>query len=163
MALHLSPLNELDLEAINREFPNARKLSGGLFVSHSGRDFQRILGEVDPALKRFQPAVFLHNRGSGGSSRYKRLVQAALYYCPYFLVVISENSVQHDWVTAEVDWAFKHGRAIMLCLFDNSKTTRVHPELRREHPTADFRRSTERGRRDLTKMFDAAVSKPNLL
>jgi hypothetical protein len=48
MALHLSPWNELDLEAIDREFPNARKLSGGLFVSHSGRDFQRILREVDP-------------------------------------------------------------------------------------------------------------------
>ena len=80
---------EFSLERADAEFPNARRfLERGLFVSHSGRDTNRIRGQLlAPVIHPLVPGdrAFFHNRGSGGSERYKRLVQAAFHWCDKFL------------------------------------------------------------------------------
>lgn len=87
---------------IDRRYPNARRLQGGLFISHAGKDYERISQDlVMPFIHdRFAPRYFFHNRGSGGAEHYVELVRAALEYCDKFLVVVSRNSVEHPWVTA---------------------------------------------------------------
>jgi hypothetical protein len=154
----LVPRDEFDLNEIERRFPNARRnLQGGLFISHSGRDFDRILNDmISPVIyERFGPRYFLHNKESGGAEAYVQLVQAALYYCPYFIVVVSTNSVGHEWVHAEVDWALQHRAILGQCLFDDSDISRVHPALEYVRSVADFRSSKDKGRNDLIELFDA--------
>lgn len=115
-----------------KRFPNAKRhLEKGLFVSHAGRDLERIRQDLVPAIyERFAPErFFLHSRGSGGADAYVQLVQAALHYCDKFMVVVSQHSVDHVWVASEVGWAFRRKRPIVSCLFDDSDPRKINPAL----------------------------------
>jgi hypothetical protein len=116
---------EFSPERADEEFPNARRiLEGGLFISHSGTDTKRIRNQLlGPVINQLVSGdrAFFHNRGSGGSAGYKRLVQAALHWCDKFLVVVSDAAVGNEWVIAEVDWAASHARPIVAVCFDGRR------------------------------------------
>lgn len=113
---------EFNPKRAETEFPNARRLTlGGLFVSHAGVDAATIRERIIlPVVFDRLPAAgyFMHNRGSGGAHRYKRLVQAALHWCDKFMVAISRHAVQNQWVLAEVEWALEHRRPILVAHLD---------------------------------------------
>lgn len=104
------------------KFPNARRfLLGGIFVSHAGADTAQIREQIihPVVFQRFIPnGYFMHSRVSGGAEHYKQLVQAALYWCDKFIVVVSRHAVQNEWVRAEVEWALTHMRPIFVCRLD---------------------------------------------
>ena len=121
---------------IESRFPNQHKRlwSGGLFISHSWRDYERVLNDIfDPVVAHKFPmfdACFLHNAKSGGAESYIQFVLAALHYCNKFMVIVSHNSVDNEWVAAELDWAVRHRRPIIQCLLDDSDPQRLHPVLK---------------------------------
>jgi len=122
------------LDAIEADFPNAKRLlENGLFVSHSGKDSQRIRDEILPIVERSfaLERYFFHNRQSGGAESYKQLVWAALHYCDKFFVAVSRNSIQNEWVLAEVEWAIEQKRPIVCCLLDHESAAKMHPMLRK--------------------------------
>src|SRR5689334_21890458 len=110
-------------EVIERVYPNARRvLKGGVFVSHSGLDYLRVREQIvfPVVAPRFGNALFLHNRGTGAAESYRDIIQAALCYCDYFLLTVSQNSVINAWVRAEVWWATSRRRPIVACLLDET-------------------------------------------
>jgi len=113
---------EFSPEKANQLFPHARRLSlGGLFISHTGSDTQRILKEViDPVVFERFPAdgYFLHNAKSGGADSYRSLVQAAIHWCDKFMLILSRQSLESEWVHAEVEWAIAHSRPIIVLKMD---------------------------------------------
>ena len=120
-----------DFGEIDQKFPNAkRQLENKIFISHSGKDYKRIIGEIRPLLPdRFRDGGFCHNRRSGGAGDYKLLIRFALRLCTRFMVVVSQNSIQNPWVKAEVNWAMGHYSAIISCRFDDADPTRIDPRL----------------------------------
>jgi hypothetical protein len=151
--------DNFDPDAFDKEYPNARRfLTGSLFICHAGADSRRILDDVvyPVVYDRFADGYFLHNRVSGGSRAYKVGVRAALHWCDKFMVVISQNSVGHEWVGAEVDWALRNGRSVIRCLLDDSDPRAVDARLRdpSDRLTVDFRLDKERGRCQLQEMLD---------
>ncbi|SRR5260370_24994586 len=148
--------------AVEAAFPNARRLlENGLFVSHSGLDSQRIRDEILPIVDRwivFQ-RYFFHNRRSGGAGHYKQLVRAALHYCDKFLVAVSRNSVENEWVSAEVEWAIGQKRPIISCLQDDANAAKMHPMLQKQFRhttgickiyTVEFRSGSKREEKSLS-------------
>jgi hypothetical protein len=85
---------EFSPETANLLYPNARRLTlGGLFISHSGADNDRIQKEIiGPVVYERFPGdgYFLHSAASGGADSYRELVQAALHWCDKFMLVISK-------------------------------------------------------------------------
>ena len=111
-----------DAETTFARCPNARRtLDGGVFVSHAGRDLERVRSEVEPVLSErdHMARYFLHDRRSGAPDSYVELVHAALVLCPIFLLAASYNSVKHRWVIAEVTWAVRNRRPIIVCILDD--------------------------------------------
>jgi hypothetical protein len=153
-----------DADEINQEYPNARRvLAGGIFISHSGKDFQRILSDViGPIYDRFGDGYFLANAGFGGSEKYRTLVRAALHWCDKFIVAVSRHSMGHAWVHAEVDWAIRNDRApLLICLLDASEPGQVHEKLVPESGggsvpliVIDFRSEMVRAREQLADTLD---------
>jgi hypothetical protein len=156
-------------DQILRRYPHARRfLDGSLFISHAGVDYRRIYDYVvSPVVSdRFYDGYFLHNRDSSGSGAYKQLVRAALHWCDKFMIVISRNSIDHEWVRAEVDWAVRNDRSIIRCLFDDSDPAQLHPALVsqswRAQPTldlltVDFRGELESARHHLAEILDTLL------
>lgn len=157
---------EFNPQVVEKRFPNVRRhLEKGLFVSHAGWDLQRIRQDLVPVIyERFAPErFFLHSRGSGGAEAYVQLVQAALYYCDKFMVVVSRHSVDHEWVAAEVAWVVRRARPIVSCLFDDSDPSRINPALvsSRKGPhgkvkvyTVDFRLDVQQAQAILAGILD---------
>jgi hypothetical protein len=90
---------DFKLEAIAADFPNAKRLlENGLFLSHSGKDSQRIRDQILPIVDRWFAVerYFFHNRQSGASESYKQLVRAALCYCDKFFVAVSRKSIENE-------------------------------------------------------------------
>jgi TIR domain len=120
---HLRPreflaLTQFSLENMKVTHPNADKLLGGLFVSHSGADKDKIYDEIirPVVYERFAPnSYFFYNCAQGApvAKAYVLAVQAALQLCDKFMIVISENSIANEWVQAEVEWALEHSRPIL--------------------------------------------------
>jgi hypothetical protein len=120
---------EFSPEEAHRRFPNARRhLWQGIFISHAGRDFHRIMREiVHPVVTRLirGEGYFVHSRLSGEAEGYRQLVQAALHWCDKFMVVISEHSIANEWVVAEVEWAIKRKRPIVAVRLDAHEWTEI--------------------------------------
>jgi TIR domain len=115
---------EFSSERANLLYPNARRLTlGGLFISHSGADNDRIQKDIiDPVVHERLPGdgYFLHSARSGGADSYRGLVQAALHWCDKFMLVISKRSLENEWVHAEVEWALVHSRPIVAVRIDET-------------------------------------------
>jgi hypothetical protein len=162
--LTLRFLNQAEMVALEREYPNARGgLDGGLFISHSGRDLARIRRDVLPVVDElYDTRVFLHSQGSGGSDAYKSLVELALHFCPQFLLVISQHAAGSAWVAAEVEWALARHRAIACCRFDDTPSTLIHPGLRGEGPVAALQLDVSEGQRMLRNQLAAGMRRWDL-
>jgi TIR domain len=114
--------DEFSPERADELFPNAREIMlGGLFISHSGADSQRIWDRIIlPVVFERLPAdgYFMHSGLSGGADSYRFLVQAALHWCDKFMVIISSRSICSSWVLAEVEWALDNSRPIIVVRLD---------------------------------------------
>jgi TIR domain len=161
-------LEEFDANEIDREYPNARKFTtGSIFISHDGADFH-LIGEqiVDPVVfDRFADGYFLHNRRSGGSENYRRLVRAALHWCDKFMVAVSRGAALNEWVNAEVEWAIRNNRLIIVCRLDDSPLESVHPALslrgdgRPNVRLVDFRDNISEAQANLAKLLDELLAR----
>ena len=176
MTTSVDPTEFLRSEALNPSdiedrYPNARrKLRGGLFISHSGRDYDLIKRDVvHPVVSdRFGDAYFLHNRGSGAAEEYRELVRTALHYIDKFLVVVSEASICNRWVRAEVTIAAELRRPIIQCLVDGANPSELHPvfgrrpwytRIRSRVLIVDFRDGVQNGQFVLAKSLDQILKR----
>jgi hypothetical protein len=66
---------------------------------------------------------------SGGADAYKHLVLLALSKCAFGILVVSVNSVKHQWVAAEVDWLIEHHRPLAICLLDSTSPHEIDSRL----------------------------------
>jgi hypothetical protein len=140
-------------------------MEGGLFISHSAVDSDRIRSVITPVTNpRFLPdAAFLHNRLTGGSELYRLLVQAALHWSASFLVVLSRASLANEWVHAEVEWALERARPVLVARFDETDWATFCEQLqlpeglpsRRPSGVVDFRHDEHRAAEDLAAALDA--------
>jgi hypothetical protein len=152
---------EFSPEEAHRRFPNARRLLWqGIFISHSGRDFHRIMrGIVHPVVGGLirGEGYFVHSRLSGGAEGYRQLVQAALHWCDKFMVVISEHSIVNEWVVAEVEWAIRRNRPMVAVRLDAHEWTEIvqrlglTPEAIPVVPVFDFSRDDAIAKRALRR------------
>jgi hypothetical protein len=119
-----------DPEQVDRE-SNVRKFcTNGLFVSHSGLDYQIILERlIRPSKIRalFEPdGIFIHSSKSGGAIGYVELVFAALNCCDKFLVCASANSAVNSFVYDEIDWILRTRSSIIVCSLDGTEPSALH-------------------------------------
>ena len=134
-------------------------LAGGLFVSHAGQDYQYIRREIFfPVIRPlFNNKCFQENSRTMGASHYRMYVQAMLHICDKFMVVVSQYSLDHEWVAAEVEWALDHQRPVVQCLLDNSDSAKIHSSLKRGNDKeifiADFRINIQEGQQALERIL----------
>lgn len=154
--------NDFDSNEACSRYPNAKIFfTGSIFICHAGIDSHKINDDINlPVIyDRFADGCFFHNRGTGGSKHYKELVRVALRLCDKFLLVVSKNSVNHEWVKAEVAWAVDNNRSIIMCLFDDSAPTQIHfklsvAQLNNRLYTVDFSNNIKHAQTELSIILD---------
>ena len=156
-------------EQAEKRFRNARShIENGLFISHSGLDYHRILDQiVHPVMYQLIESdwYFIHSRVSGGAAGYRQLVQAALNWCDKFMVVISERSIGNEWVLAEVEWAIEKARPILAVRLDEhgwpdiTSRLNVRPEGLPVVPIFDFSSDIPRAQNELTNSLKELLVK----
>lgn len=158
-------------EKFDKYYPNFRRtIEDGIFICHAGEDtswIQEML--ISPVVYERFPAdgYFLHNAKSGGSKDYKWTVQAALNYCSTFLVVVTQQSIHHKWVKAEVTWAVEQLMPIIVCNADGSPASGIHETLKKSRCWGrirskwwiDFSVDGQGAQRELARILDGRVQK----
>ena len=147
-----------DANEMDRKYPGARQ-----FLTGSIQDL--IIRPV--IFDRFADGYFLYNR-FGGGRLYRRVVGAALHWCDKFMVVVSRHAISHEWVQAEVDWAIKNARIMIICRLDDSLPEQVHSALSLEASCGrvspemhfiDFRRNTRKAQKQLSHLLDDILAR----
>jgi Leucine-rich repeat (LRR) protein len=89
-----------------------------VFLSHSSKDSNFVSTELVPLLESNGVSTWYSIVDIRSAEEWERSIREGLESCDWFLVVVSLNSVQSEWVRAEVDWALEHrkGRVIPVLL-----------------------------------------------
>lgn len=93
-------------------------MTHSVFVSHSSRDRHFVQHYLLPVLKQNGVSPWHSEEDIQTADEWERKVVKALKDNDWFLVVMSPNSIESDWVRAEVHWAVeeRRGRVIPVLL-----------------------------------------------
>jgi hypothetical protein len=127
------------------------------FISHCGADSGVVSEKIVPHLysRKGPNGYFLHSSKSGGAESYKHIVQVALYFCRYAIVVASERSRNHPSVSAEVDWLVDHNRPIAIYRLDGTPISEISPFLRSRFGAKRFPQFSRQNVTGLLRWVDA--------
>lgn len=76
-----------------------------IFVSHASKDKTFVDGTLVPLLEELDVKPWCANRKIMPARQWESEIRTHLNGCDWFLVVISADSLESDWVKAEVHWA----------------------------------------------------------
>ena len=102
-----------------------------VFVSHSSLDRDFVEREIITLLRRNGIETWYSRDSIQTAAEWERHIRQGLRTCDWFLVALSPNSVESDWVKSEVDWALveRRGRVIPVML-ETCDPTDLHLKLR---------------------------------
>lgn len=85
-----------------------------VFISHSNRDATFVLSHIKPALDQAGVNVWFSATDIRVAADWERQIRRALSQADWFVVVLSPDAAQSDWVQSETHWALEHlsGRII---------------------------------------------------
>ena len=114
-----------------------------VFVSHSSSDYELVEALIIKPLQAQGVEVWYSRDSIHAAEEWEKRIRQALLGSEWFLVALSANSVQSEWVRAEVDWAFEHrqGRLVPVLIGDCEREecnlrlrTLQHIDLRHDNP-----------------------------
>ncbi len=88
----------------------------GIFVSHSSKNRDFVVGAILPMLKAEGWNPWYSDERITAADQWRREIKDGLERCPWFLVVLSPEAVASEWVEVEVDWAMEHRRGRIIPL-----------------------------------------------
>ena len=80
----------------------------GAFISHATIDRDFVKEELGPALEAVGIRPWVAEHDIRTAEDWQRSIPHALKNNDWFIVVLTRNSVNSDWVRAETNWAFSH-------------------------------------------------------
>jgi hypothetical protein len=133
-----------------------------VFLSHSNRD-QRFVTRLADMIRLHGVAVWYSRIDILGGQQWHDEIGDALRRCDWFLLILSQESVQSMWVQRELHFALQQERfadrilPLMYELCDFERLSWVLPSLQQ----VDFRKGFESGCRDLLRIWDLAYEPPD--
>lgn len=91
-----------------------------VFLSHSSKDQRFVEQKLIPFLQSHGVKAWYSTVNIRAADNWERSIREALLSCDFFLVVLSPNSVNSEWVRAEVHWAMENrkGRVVPVLVAD---------------------------------------------
>lgn len=139
-------ISDLDNWQTQRTSENSFESVGQVFISHSSKDREFVEREIVEFLEGQGIRTWYSKVSIQSASEWERTLLNGLETSEWVLVVISENSIQSDWVKDEVHWAIdeRPGKLIPVVI-DTSDPRQLHIRLTRlqvvefSSPSADSR------------------------
>lgn len=125
-----------------------------LFISHSSQDRDFVETRLRPLLHRHGLDTWYSKEDIRSAARWEKCILEGLKACDWFLVVVSENSINSPWVQTEVDWALEHreGRVVPVVI-QRCDPTELHLKLR-QIQRVDFHKDGESAVRRLLEIWN---------
>ena len=133
-----------------------------VFVSHASRDRDFVERDVIPFFQKLGLTTWYSRDDIQVRDEWERKLLRGLEACDFFLLVMSPNSAESEWVQTEVHWAVANrwGRVILVMHQDCEPQAFNLKLIKLEY--ADFREDVERARQRLAGAFGHAWPlKPN--
>ncbi len=89
-----------------------------VFISHSSKDHKVVKEQIIDFLENHNISTWHYINESQVADDFDKKIRTGLQNCEWFLVAISQNAIDSDWVKAEVDWATENrkGKIIPILL-----------------------------------------------
>jgi len=89
-----------------------------IFISHSSKDLPFIVDRLKPLFARLGYVTWCSGTDVRMAADWEQQIREALHAADWFVVLLSPNAVQSEWVQAEIHWALenKRGRVIPLMI-----------------------------------------------
>jgi hypothetical protein len=81
-----------------------------VFISHSSRDAGFVLARIKPVFDQAGILAWCSAMDVRAAADWERQIRTALSQADWFLVVLSPDAQQSDWVKSETHWALEHMR-----------------------------------------------------
>jgi hypothetical protein len=124
-----------------------------VFISHASSDRSAVERTVLPLFRAHGIRYWYSSEDIPSASDWEKVIRQALTDCDWFLVALSANSVQSDWVQAEVHWALDNRKDhfVSLLLTDCTPSDLHLKLIRYQH--VDFRQPSDEAGRRLVEAF----------
>lgn len=125
-----------------------------VFISHSSHDWPFVEQEIIAPLKRHGVETWYSRDHIQATSDWEKSIRKGLSACDWFLVVLSPQSVESEWVRSELHWALEHrANYIIPVLIKTCNSTDLHLRLARvQH--IDFRNDLQDAQKQLLKIWN---------
>jgi TIR domain len=134
-------MSQWSIDLSNQDQPDGLPRSHIAFISHSGIDYEFVVGKVVPVLRNSCFDFHLENRTTRKnpiiSNDYRKAITRSMSRCGCCLVILSSASVRSEWVTYEVHIAFSMAKPLLRVLVEECNWTILHPRLQ-ETGIVDF-------------------------
>jgi hypothetical protein len=89
-----------------------------VFISHSSKDHKFVKEQIIDFLESHNISTWHYIKETLAADEFDKKIRKGLQNCEWFLVAISKNAIDSDWVKAEVDWATENrkGKIIPILL-----------------------------------------------
>ncbi|MDQ1613739.1 MAG: hypothetical protein QOG00_3670 [Pyrinomonadaceae bacterium] len=120
-----------------------------VFISHASSDQHFIEQNILPAFNSHGIEVWYCKEDIRSAEDWENRIRIGLNSCDWFLIVISENAINSDWVKAEVHWAFENRKKFIVpVLIAKCDPSDLHIQLSRLQ-YIDFRHNPHVAREEL--------------
>lgn len=125
-----------------------------VFISHSALDHELVGTLIVSLLEQHGLSVWYSRDSIHAAEEWEKRIRQALMASDWFLVALSANSVQSEWVRAEVDWALENRRGKLVpVLIGDCDPQECHLRLR-QIQYLDLRRGNPEGRAELLRVWN---------
>lgn len=88
--------------------PSISDTDSKIFISHSSRDQSKIEEQIIPLLEQYNINYWYSKKDIATAVEWERSILQGLGECNWFMLVMSPQSAQSNWVKDEVHWAINH-------------------------------------------------------
>jgi hypothetical protein len=130
------------------------------FISHTTSDQEFIEQELLGILQAIGVDIWYFQESIETAAQWEREIRRGLESAEWFLIVLSKNSANSEWVKDELDWAMSNrSQRIVPLLIDDCDSADFHIRLPRiQH--IDFRSDIRAAREELIRFFVDATFSP---
>jgi len=133
-----------------------------IFISHASADKNFVESELVDPLAANGIDVWYDKRDIASAEAFDEEIIKALEACDWFLVVLSPDAAESEWVKNETDWAFKNNRRrIIPIMYSECDPSGISLTLQRIQ-WIDFRTDPKQGREQLFSTFFSWLIDPTL-
>lgn len=126
-----------------------------VFISHSSRDCKFIESTILPVLRAHGIDTWYSKEDINGFPAWETSIKQALMRCDWFMVMVSPNAAESEWVKDEVHWAVSNRKnRVIPVLIDDVDPFDVHIRLPRIQ-SVDYRTPSQEAAAILVSAFEA--------